>query len=99
MRSADVARAGRRAAGTFLQVSAPARYAVSCPHCKKRFNGALMAGSTARYRGFKCPGCRLFVSYARAEELNLLEILHDAGANGDGKVTDVLPDSASLEPA
>jgi DNA-directed RNA polymerase subunit RPC12/RpoP len=38
---------------------------IVCPHCKKTFNADLMAGSAERYRGFKCPHCRLFVPAAR----------------------------------
>jgi len=38
---------------------------IVCPHCKKAFNADLMAGSAERYRGFKCPHCRLFVPAAR----------------------------------
>lgn len=38
---------------------------VTCPHCKKRFTARLMAGAAERYRGFKCPHCRLFVPDAR----------------------------------
>ena len=30
-------------------------------------------GSASRYRGFKCPHCRLFVPYERAEERALVE--------------------------
>ena len=41
---------------------------VTCPHCKKPFTAQLIAGSAERYRGFKCPHCRLFVPYARAEQ-------------------------------
>lgn len=36
-----------------------------CPHCKKSFSADLIAGSAERYRGFKCPHCRLFVPAAR----------------------------------
>jgi DNA-directed RNA polymerase subunit RPC12/RpoP len=39
---------------------------VVCPHCKKTFTAPLMAGGAERYRGFKCPHCRLFVPAARA---------------------------------
>ncbi len=42
-------------------------FAVVCPHCRKKFEGALLTGGSAR-RGFKCPHCRLFVSYQRPEE-------------------------------
>lgn len=38
---------------------------IVCPHCKKAFSADLMAGSAERYRGFKCPHCRLFVPAAR----------------------------------
>jgi len=38
---------------------------IVCPHCKKSFSAELIAGSAERYRGFKCPHCRLFVPAAR----------------------------------
>ena len=38
---------------------------IRCPHCKKAFQADLMAGGAERYRGFKCPHCRLFVPAAR----------------------------------
>ncbi len=38
---------------------------IVCPHCKKRFTAPLLAGGAERYRGFKCPHCRLFVPAAR----------------------------------
>ncbi|MDQ2983379.1 MAG: hypothetical protein M3R70_05580 [Actinomycetota bacterium] len=41
---------------------------VVCPHCKKSFAGELLDGDTARHRGFKCPHCRLFVPYERADD-------------------------------
>jgi DNA-directed RNA polymerase subunit RPC12/RpoP len=37
------------------------RYEVTCPHCRKAFAGELLLGSAARYRGYKCPHCKLFV--------------------------------------
>jgi DNA-directed RNA polymerase subunit RPC12/RpoP len=40
---------------------------VACPHCGRAFTGDLIQGSAARYSGFKCPHCRLFVPYERAE--------------------------------
>jgi phage FluMu protein Com len=46
-----------------------ARYEVTCPHCGRTFVGKLLAGSAARYRGFKCPHCKLFVPYERVDEL------------------------------
>lgn len=42
-------------------------YEVSCPHCGKAFREELLSGPAARYHGFKCPHCRLFVPYERAE--------------------------------
>jgi transposase-like protein len=39
---------------------------VVCPHCKKTFTAALIAGETKRHRGFKCPHCKLFVPEDRA---------------------------------
>jgi hypothetical protein len=46
---------------------------VECPHCHKSFSAETMEGSAPRYRGFKCPHCRLFVPFARAEERDLIE--------------------------
>ena len=48
-------------------------FEVTCPHCKKPFTASLMAGAAARHHGFKCPHCKLFVPYQRAEERDLLE--------------------------
>ncbi len=42
-------------------------HAVTCPHCKKDFEGELIEGSAPRYTGFKCPHCKLFVPYERTE--------------------------------
>ena len=44
-----------------------AAHEVTCPHCKKSFEAPLLEGSAERYNGFKCPHCRLFVPYERAE--------------------------------
>ncbi|MFL5262994.1 MAG: hypothetical protein ACJ79L_11405 [Anaeromyxobacteraceae bacterium] len=42
---------------------------VLCPHCKKKFRPKLIgSGAGERYRGFKCPHCKLFVPVARAVE-------------------------------
>jgi hypothetical protein len=41
-------------------------YEVECPHCRKSFVAELIAGAAARYSGFKCPHCRLFVPFDRA---------------------------------
>jgi hypothetical protein len=46
---------------------------VSCPHCKKQFREELLVGAAARYTGFKCPHCRLFVPFERATERDLIE--------------------------
>ena len=40
-------------------------FEVTCPHCKKPFEAELM-DAAAEHRGFKCPHCRLFVPYERA---------------------------------
>jgi transposase-like protein len=42
-------------------------FAVTCPHCKSPFEAALIDGAAAPHRGFKCPHCRLFVPYERAD--------------------------------
>ena len=63
---------GTNAAATFLAVAdEPAQatvYEVSCPHCGKAFREELLSGPAARYHGFKCPHCRLFVPLARVSE-------------------------------
>jgi predicted RNA-binding Zn-ribbon protein involved in translation (DUF1610 family) len=43
-------------------------YEVVCPHCGKSFEAQPLTGGAERYQGFKCPHCRLFVAYDRAEE-------------------------------
>jgi endogenous inhibitor of DNA gyrase (YacG/DUF329 family) len=48
-------------------------YEVQCPHCRKRFRAEPMSGSAARYAGFKCPHCKLFVPWERAEEQALVD--------------------------
>jgi phage FluMu protein Com len=40
---------------------------ITCPHCKKTFTADLIAGGAERYRGFKCPHCKLFVPAARIQ--------------------------------
>lgn len=42
-------------------------YEVECPHCGQVFTAEVMTGSAGRYQGFKCPHCKLFVSYERAD--------------------------------
>ena len=42
---------------------------VDCPHCHKTFAAApIEGGRAARYLGFKCPHCKLFVPFARATD-------------------------------
>jgi hypothetical protein len=48
-------------------------FEVTCPHCGKPFREELLTGPAARYTGFKCPHCRLFVPYERADEQDLVE--------------------------
>jgi hypothetical protein len=48
-------------------------YDVVCPHCGRPFQAQLLNGGAARYRGFKCVHCRLFVPFERAEEQELVE--------------------------
>jgi phage FluMu protein Com len=48
-------------------------FEVVCPHCGKTFEAELMSGSSERHLGFKCPHCRLFVAYERADEQDLVE--------------------------
>ena len=44
-------------------------YDVECPHCHKTFAGERIdGGRAARYRGFKCPHCKLFVPLLRATD-------------------------------
>jgi endogenous inhibitor of DNA gyrase (YacG/DUF329 family) len=44
------------------------QYEIDCPHCKKHFKGQVISGPAARYRGFKCPHCKLFVPFERASD-------------------------------
>ena len=43
-------------------------FEIVCPHCKKKFTGELIEGGAARYRGFKCPHCKLFVPAERVDK-------------------------------
>jgi phage FluMu protein Com len=43
-------------------------FEVECPHCHKSFSAKVIEGAAARYRGFKCPHCKLFVPAAHGEE-------------------------------
>jgi phage FluMu protein Com len=45
---------------------------VECPHCHKTFAAEpIEGGRAARYLGFKCPHCRLFVPLERAADAEL----------------------------
>ena len=47
-------------------------FEVECPHCHKTFAGKrIEGGRAARYRGFKCPHCKLFVPLQRATDSGL----------------------------
>jgi DNA-directed RNA polymerase subunit RPC12/RpoP len=47
-------------------------FEVACPHCRRTFDAEpLKGGRAARYRGFKCPYCRLFVPLQRATDAGL----------------------------
>jgi DNA-directed RNA polymerase subunit RPC12/RpoP len=48
-------------------------FEVECLHCHRRFAAEPISGRAARYRGFKCPHCRLFVPLQRAAERDVLE--------------------------
>ena len=50
-------------------------YEVECPHCHKPFRAELLDGAAPRYQGFKCPHCKLFVPFERADEQELVEKL------------------------
>jgi hypothetical protein len=52
-----------------------AGFDVECPHCHKPYSAKPIEGAAARYRGFKCPHCKLFVPYQRAADRDLLEPL------------------------
>ena len=49
------------------------RYDVTCPHCRKRFTASPIEGAAARYRGFKCPHCKLFIPWERVGETGLFQ--------------------------
>lgn len=42
-------------------------FSVTCPHCHRPAEVALLAGGKSVQRGFKCPHCRLFVPVERAD--------------------------------
>jgi uncharacterized C2H2 Zn-finger protein len=41
-------------------------YKLRCPHCGKTFRAEVLTG-TPEQRGFKCPHCKLLVSFDRAD--------------------------------
>ena len=43
-------------------------HSVECPHCGQSFEAELLTGPAARYSGFKCPHCKLFVPLERVDE-------------------------------
>jgi hypothetical protein len=50
-------------------VTRGSEFEVECPHCHKSFGAEPMQGGrAARYRGFKCPHCKLFVPLQRATD-------------------------------
>ena len=49
------------------EAAAHKTHEVVCPHCKRTFEAELMHGGPERYRGYKCPHCKLFVPAQRAE--------------------------------
>ena len=52
-------------------------YKVRCPHCNKEFTAEPQTGAAARFTGFKCPHCRLFVPYQRVGEQDRIESVDD----------------------
>ena len=64
-----------RAAGLDLLVAGTRNkhgFEIECPHCHRRFEASpLEGGRAARYRGFKCPHCKLFVPLERATDSGL----------------------------
>lgn len=47
-------------------------FEIECPHCHRAFVAEpIEGGRAARYLGFKCPHCRLFVPLQRATDAGL----------------------------
>lgn len=70
----------RHPSGTLDGVTRPApdtAYEVTCPHCRKPFVAQLLGGPGTARQGFKCPHCRLFVPYDRADDQDLVEPAQD----------------------
>jgi hypothetical protein len=57
----------RGRSASFGVVSGLSVQPIVCPHCKKKFDGELLAEGS-RHEGFKCPHCRLFVPAERAND-------------------------------
>lgn len=57
------------------RVKQESSFEVVCPHCKKTFEAELLTGGSNRHQGFKCPHCKLFVAYERADDQDLVEPL------------------------
>jgi tRNA(Ile2) C34 agmatinyltransferase TiaS len=55
----------------FVGAEAAEEYTVSCPHCGRDFTASPLVEPSGRAGGFKCPHCRLFVPYERADEASL----------------------------
>ena len=54
------------------EVTQEPSFDVECPHCHKGFAAEpIEGGREARYLGFKCPPCRLFVPLERATDAGL----------------------------
>ena len=54
------------------RVTAEQNFEIECPHCHKTFAAEpIEGGPAARYRGFKCPHCKLFVPLERAPDSGL----------------------------
>lgn len=71
-------------------VSGERKFEVECPHCHKTFAGEpIEGGRAARYLGFKCPHCKLFVPLDRARDSDLLEPLSSAPAPDQNDSTDM----------
>jgi tRNA(Ile2) C34 agmatinyltransferase TiaS len=56
-----------------MESEGAAELTVTCPHCSRDFTAMPMTDDAGRPTGFKCPHCRLFVPYERAEELDLIQ--------------------------
>ena len=58
--------------GSVSEAGRERTFEVECPHCRKSFAGEpIDGGRAARYLGFKCPHCKLFVPLERALDAGL----------------------------